>query len=106
MLRGPWYFLIPAAMPGTLGLLMCGFGFAMVLLFAGAANSTMASYRQLQTPDNLISRVATLWSFATTVTQPLFILLGGLVATWLDTRTSLFAAAGVMSAAAMILPRK
>lgn len=106
VLRGPWYFLIPAAMPGTLGLLMCGFGFAMVLLFAGAANSTMASYRQLQTPDNLISRVATLWSFATTVTQPLFILLGGLVATWLDTRTSLFAAAGVMSAAAMILPRK
>ncbi|MFC5826994.1 MFS transporter [Nonomuraea insulae] len=39
MLRGPWYFLIPAALPGTLGLVMCGFGFGMVLLFAGAANS-------------------------------------------------------------------
>lgn len=106
MLRGPWYFLIPAAMPGSLGLLMCGFGFGVVLLFAGAANSTMASYRQLQTPDHLMARVATLWSFATTVTQPLFILLGGLLATWADTRTSLFAAAGVMCAAAILLPRR
>ncbi|MEU0486245.1 MFS transporter [Streptosporangium sp. NPDC006013] len=106
MLRGPWYFLIPAAMPGSFGLLMCGFGFGMVLLFAGAANSTMASYRQLQTPDHLMARVATLWSFATTVTQPLFILLGGLLATWADTRTSLFAAAGVMCTAAILLPRR
>ncbi|MGW4411598.1 MFS transporter [Nonomuraea sp. NPDC004702] len=106
LLRGPWYFLIPAAFPGTLGLLMCGFGFGMVLLFAGAANSTTAGYRQLQTPDHLMARVATVWSFATTVTQPLFILLGGLMATWTDTRTSLFIAAGVMCAAAILLPRR
>ncbi|WP_344578874.1 hypothetical protein [Nonomuraea roseoviolacea] len=105
MLRGPWYFLIPAAVPGPLGLLMCGFGFGMVLLFAGAANSTMTSYRQSQTPDHLMARVAALWSFATTVTQPLFILLGGLVATWAGARASLFAAAGVMAAAALVLPR-
>ncbi|MFF4417667.1 MFS transporter [Streptosporangium sp. NPDC001559] len=106
MLRGPWYLLIPAALPGTPGLLMCGFGFGMVLLFAGTANSTMAGYRQSQTPDHLMARVATLWSFATTVTQPLFILLGGLTATWTSTRTSLFAAAGVMCAAAVLLPRR
>ncbi|NUP84106.1 MAG: MFS transporter [Nonomuraea sp.] len=105
MLRGPWYFLIPAAVPGVAGLLMCGFGFAMVLLFAGAANSTMTGYRQLQTPDELMARVATLWSFATTVTQPLFILAGGLVATWADPRVSLFAASAVMCAAAVLLPR-
>ncbi|NUW35490.1 MFS transporter [Nonomuraea sp. SMC257] len=106
MLRGPWYFLIPAAVPGPVGLLMCGFGFGMVLLFAGAANSTMTSYRQAQTPDHLMARVAALWSFATTVTQPLFILLGGLVATWAGARASLFAAAGVMAAAALVLPRE
>ncbi|MFC4114176.1 MFS transporter [Nonomuraea zeae] len=106
MLRGPWYFLIPAAAPGTAGLLMCGIGFGMVLLFAGAANSTMVSYRQLETPDELMARVATLWSFATTATQPLFILLGGLVATWADARTALFAAAGLMCVAALLLPRR
>ncbi|MEU1880000.1 MFS transporter [Streptosporangium sp. NPDC020072] len=106
MLRGPWYLLIPAALPGTPGLLMCGFGFGMVLLFAGTANSTMAGYRQAQTPDHLMARVATLWSFATTVTQPLFILLGGLTATWTGTRTSLFVAAGVMCASAVLLPRR
>ncbi|MFD0884922.1 MFS transporter [Streptosporangium algeriense] len=105
LLRGPWYFLIPAALPGTPGLLMCGFGFGMVLLFAGAANSTMAGYRQLQTPDHLMARVTTLWSFATTVTQPLFMLLGGLVATWAGTRAALFTAAGLMCAAAVLLPR-
>ncbi|GAA1688113.1 hypothetical protein GCM10009733_100920 [Nonomuraea maheshkhaliensis] len=105
MVRGPWYFLVPAAVPGVPGLLMCGFGFGMVLLFAGAANSTMTSYRQRQTPDELMARVAALWSFATTVTQPLFILLGGLVATWAGTRVALYAAAAVMCAAALLLPR-
>lgn len=105
MVRGPWYFLIPAAVPGVPGLLMCGFGFGLVLLFAGAANSTMTSYRQRQTPDELMARVAALWSFATTVTQPLFILLGGLVATWADTRSALYAAAAVMCGAALLLPR-
>ncbi|MEV0619388.1 MFS transporter [Nonomuraea sp. NPDC050404] len=106
MLRGPWYFLIPLAVPGTPGLLMCGFGFGMVLLFAGAANSTMTSYRQQQTPDELMARVGALWSFATTVTQPLFILLGGLVATWADSRVTLYAAAALMCAAAPLLPRR
>ncbi|TDE59884.1 MFS transporter [Nonomuraea mesophila] len=44
-------------------------------------------------------------SFATAVTQPLFILLGGLVATWAGTRAALFAAAALMCAAAPLLPR-
>ncbi|MEV0382075.1 hypothetical protein [Nonomuraea sp. NPDC050643] len=105
LLRGPWYFLIPAAVPGTVGMVMCGVGFGMVLLFAGAANSTMTSYRQRRTPDGLMARVATLWSFATTLTQPLFILAGGLVATWAGTRMAIFVAAGVMCAAALLLPR-
>ncbi|MFC5826995.1 hypothetical protein [Nonomuraea insulae] len=66
----------------------------------------MTSYRQQHTPDELMARVAALWSFATTVTQPLFILLGGLVATWADSRVTLFAAAGLMCAAAILLPRR
>ncbi|MFE1100336.1 MFS transporter [Nocardiopsis alba] len=106
LLRGPWYFLIPFAVPGPVGLLMCGAGFGLLLLFSAAANSAMAGYRQLETPDALMSRVATLWAFATTVSQPLFILLGGVVAALLDARAALLAAAVVMALAGFLLPRK
>ncbi|MFB8766848.1 MFS transporter [Nocardiopsis alba] len=106
LLRGPWYFLIPFAVPGPGGLLMCGAGFGLLLLFAAAANSAMAGYRQLETPDALMSRVATLWAFATTVSQPLFILIGGVVASLVDARAALLAAAVVMALAGFLLPRK
>lgn len=105
LLRGPWYFLIPFAVPGKVGLLMCGVGFGLVLVFAAAANSAMSGYRQLETPDGLMSRVATLWAFATTASQPLFILLGGVVAALADARTALLVAAVVMSLAGLLLPR-
>ncbi|MEO3876403.1 hypothetical protein ABGB18_47215 [Nonomuraea sp. B12E4] len=49
--------------------------------------------------------VALLAALTAVTTQPLFIVLGGLVATWADARRSLFAAAGVMCAAALLLPR-
>ena len=78
---------------------------SLVLVFAAAANSAMSGYRQLETPERLMSRVATLWAFATTVSQPLFILLGGVVATLADTRAALLAAAVVMSLAGLLLPR-
>ncbi|MFB8762289.1 MFS transporter [Nocardiopsis alba] len=106
LLRGPWYFLIPFAVPGPVGLLMCGAGFGLLLLFSAAANSAMAGYRQLETPDALMSRVATLWAFATTVSQPLFILIGGVVTALLDAQTALLAAAVVMALAGFLLPRK
>lgn len=106
LLRGPWYFLIPLAVPGPVGLLMAGIGFGLVLFFAAAANSAMAGYRQLETPDHLMSRVATLWSFASTLSQPLFIMVGGVLAALTDTRLSLFAAAGVMTVSALLLPKR
>lgn len=85
---------------------MCGVGFGLVLVFAAAANSAMSGYRQLETPDGLMSRVATLWAFATTVSQPLFILLGGVVASLADARAALLVAALVMSLAGFLLPRR
>ncbi|MGH8792243.1 MAG: hypothetical protein ACRDXX_06310 [Stackebrandtia sp.] len=57
------------------------------------------------TPDDLQSRVATLWSFATTVGQPLFIMAGGLLAAGMGVRISLALAGGVMFASAFVLPR-
>ncbi|MEU6713563.1 MFS transporter [Nonomuraea sp. NPDC046802] len=106
VLRGPWYALIPLAVPGTAGLLMCGAGFAGVLLFSGLANSTMTTYRQLHTPDHLVARVSTLWVFATNVTQPVFIAFGGLVAGALGTRAGLFLVAAFMLGSALFLPRR
>ena len=106
LLRGPWYFLIPLAVPGPVGLVMCGVGFGLVLVFAAAANSVMAGYRQSQTPDELMSRVAALWSFATTVSQPVFILAGGVLAGWFGARTTIFVGAAVMSLAGLLLPRR
>lgn len=106
MLRGPWNFLIPLAGPGVLGLIQCGVGFFGLLFFAAMANSTMSSYRQLATPDHLMARVSTLWSFATTVAQPVFILLGGLVATQLGARLTLAVSTALMCGTAFLLPRR
>ncbi|MCW2503841.1 MAG: major Facilitator Superfamily protein [Actinomycetia bacterium] len=104
VLRGPWYFLIPLAMPGYPGLVTCVVGFTGVLFFAAMANATMTGCRQLLTPGHLMARVAALWSFTTTAAQPAFILSGGLLANWLGIRASLVVAAIVMSASAFLLP--
>jgi MFS family permease len=105
MLRGPWNLLIPMAAPGLVGLVQCGFGFFCVLLFSGLANSAMSSYRQLATPDHLMARVSTLWNFAATAAQPLFILAGGLIASQLGLRLTLVITTALMCAAAILLPR-
>ena len=55
-----------------------------LLFFAGLFNPTFASYRMTVTPDELMSRVGMSWSVATRTVQPLFIALGGLVATLLS----------------------
>jgi hypothetical protein len=107
LLRGPWQFLIPLAMPGPAGLVLCLVGTFGVLLFSGGANSMMAGYRALQTPDHLMVRVSTLWSFTTTVGQPVFLLLGGALAVTLGARTTLYAgAAGMIAASLLLLPAR
>lgn len=104
VLRGPWYFIIAVAFPGTLGLLICGFAFGFLLFFSSISNSAMTSYRQLRTPGQLQARVATLWSFATSVSQPAFMLVGGTVATLIGNRIALMVAATIMSLAVLLLP--
>jgi MFS family permease len=104
VLRSPWYFVIAFAMPGTAGLVLCGIAFGAMLLFSSLSNSAMTSYRQLQTPVDLQARVATLWSFATTVSQPVFILIGGTIAALTGNQAALIIAAAVMSLAVILLP--
>jgi len=104
LLRVPGLVLIALAPAGGLGVTQCCLGFAAVLLFSSLANSAMTEYRQLATPEPLLSRVAALWSLAGTAGQPVFVLLGGLLASRAGVRAGLAAAAGGALVAGLMLP--
>jgi MFS family permease len=106
LIRALWFALIPLAPAGVPGLVVAGVAFSGMLFFSSIANSTMSTYRQLRTPDTLQVRVSVLWSFATTLTQPLFILLGGVLATAVGNRPTLLGAAVVMASSTVLLPRR
>ena len=106
VLRTPWYFVTPLARPGVGGLVLCGVAFAGSLVFSALSNSTMAGYRQLVTPDSLQARTASLWSFATVVSQPLFVAVGGVIVAIVAPRAALVIAAGLMAASVPLLPRR
>jgi len=106
LVRGPWQFLIPLAHPGTTGLVVCIVATTATLFCSAIANSSMNSYRLLSTPEHLTTRVASVWSFATTVAQPALVVAAGVIATYLGTRTTLLIAAALMSGAALLLPRR
>ncbi|MFK4082533.1 MFS transporter [Kribbella sp. NPDC020789] len=105
VLRAPWYVLVPLAGSGVGGVVLCSVSMTGVLIFSALANSAMGSLRQIITPDHLMSRVSTLWSFSTAVGQPVFILVGAQLATWFGTRPVLFAVPVVILLSALILPR-
>lgn len=105
LLRSPWFFLTPIARPGTLGLVICLVSYSGLLFFAAMANSAMAGYRQLSTPDRYMARVTTLWAFATVAAQPLFAIAGGVLASHAGIREALFTAAAFMAASVLLLPR-
>jgi len=96
--------VVPVLAPrGGLGVAMCCAGFALVLLFSSLANATMTGYRQLATPDELLARVGSLWSFAGSAGQPLFVLTGGALASLVGIRAALVCAAlGALIAAALL----
>lgn len=104
ILRAPWFLLIPLAGTGIAGVAVCALSTAGTLVLSAAANSAMGSLRQILTPDALMSRVATLWSFATTIGQPAFILLGGQLAASWGTRPILFAIPVIIMISAFLLP--
>jgi MFS family permease len=105
VIRAPWYVLIPLAGPGIGGVALCSVSMTGVLIFSALANSAMGSMRQILTPDRLMSRVVTLWSFATSIGKPVFILAGGQLAASFGTRPVLFAVPVVILLSALILPK-
>lgn len=102
--RSPWYFLTPLAMPGLGGLAICVVAFFGTLLFSSASNSAILTYRQLETPDDLMARVTTFFSFATVAVQPIFIGIGALFATFSTVRVGIVCAAAFMALSVPLLP--
>lgn len=104
LLRIPGLVVIPLAGRGWLGVLVCGVGFAALLLFSSLGNAAMTGYRQLRTPDDLLARTATFWSFAPGLVQPVLILAGGALATAIGVRAGLLVAAAGVLLSALVLP--
>lgn len=105
-LRVPGLLLIPLAGRGWPGVLTCAAGFAAVLLFSSLSNAALTGYRQLQTPDELLARTATFWSFAQSAGQPIFIVAGGALAAVIGVRAGLFLAAAGVVLSVLVLPRE
>ncbi|MEV7013019.1 MFS transporter [Streptosporangium sp. NPDC051022] len=75
-----------------------------LLLCAGIFNPIFATYRMNSTPDGLMARVGTAWSVSSRTIQPLFITLGGMVATASTSRRSLLIAGVLCLGSAPFLP--
>lgn len=102
--RAPWMLLLPLAQPGTGGLLLAATAYAGLLGAAAVHNTALTTYRQLSTPDPLLTRAATAWSAAVRLAQPPFILAGGLFAARYGVRAGLWLGAVVLVACALPLP--
>jgi hypothetical protein len=75
--RSPWMLLFPLAWASWGGLAVATLALSGLLLTAAVFNPALANYRQLETPDELMSRAATAWSVVIRVFQPGFVLAGG-----------------------------
>ena len=103
-LRTLWLGLIPLAPPGVPGLVLIIVSESLLLFCAGVFNPTFATFRMAATVDTHMSRVLTSWSISARTAQPVFILVGGLLAAAVGVRGTLFAAACVLLASALLLP--
>ncbi len=106
VLRGPWMVLMPLAPTGGIGLLMVGVALAGLLGFAAVANTSLATYRQHHTPDNLMARAATAWSMTIRVGQPLGAVAGGITGTILGVTGGIWFGVVLLVGSAFLLPRR
>lgn len=99
-------WIIPMACVGTgpTAVLMITSVDFCLLLCAGIFNPVFAAYRMNSTPDELMARVGTAWSVGSRTIQPLFITLGGVIATTSTSRRSLLVAGVLCLGSAVLLP--
>jgi len=103
-LRGPCLLPIAFAPVGVPGLLTVIGADSVLLFLAGVFNPVFASYRMRETPKELMARVTTAWSVSNKSITPLFIALGGWLATLLGVREALFIAAMICLVSGVFLP--
>jgi predicted MFS family arabinose efflux permease len=102
--RSPWMLVFPLAWAAPLGLALAGLMLSGTIVFAAVFSPALATYRQLETPDELMSRAVTAWSVVIRVLQPVFILIGGVLAATVGVRPALWIGAVGLAASALLLP--
>lgn len=103
-LRTCWPGLLVLAGPGPLGLAVVLLAETLLLFCAGVFNPVFAAYRTNHTADDHMVRVGTAWSVSARCVQPVFIALGGVLATALGVRAAIGVAALTLPVSAALLP--
>ena len=103
-LRGPCLLPLAFAPVGILGLLTVVSADSVLLFLAGVFNPVFSAYRMRETPKELMTRVTTAWSVSNKTITPLFIVLGGWLATLLGVREALLIAAILCALSGLFLP--
>ncbi|MEU9449091.1 MFS transporter [Streptomyces sp. NPDC048277] len=104
VLRTPWLLLLPLVPSGLVGLAVLVAIDTGLLCVAGVFNPSFVAYRMAVTPDHVMARVVTAWSVSSKTVQPVFMLAGGLLASWTGVRAALLVAGVLCLASAVLLP--
>ncbi|HET9173483.1 MAG TPA: MFS transporter [Actinospica sp.] len=91
----------PVGIPGLLTLISAD---SALLFLAGVFNPVFSAYRMRETPKELMTRVATAWSVSNKSITPLFIALGGWLATLLGVREAILVAGILCLVSGVFLP--
>jgi MFS family permease len=104
VLRAPWLLLFPLAPHGWGGFVLITLAETALLVGAGAFNPSFTTYRMEATEDGFMARVLGSWSISSRCLQPLFIALGGVLATAVGMRGALWVAGICCALSAVLLP--
>lgn len=99
-----WIFGHVGAPSGMAGLVVIVVADFLLLLSVGIFNPTFSTYRMRETADTHMARVGTAWSISSRTVQPIFMLLGGLLAATTSTRAAIGVAALLLLATGAFLP--
>lgn len=102
VLRTPWFLVLPLAPPGTGGMVVIIVAETGLLFAAGVFNPSFVTYRMSATEDGYMARVTTAWSISSKTVQPVFMIGGGVLATFIGIPAAI-AVGGVLCLASVLL---
>ncbi|WP_405159615.1 MFS transporter [Nocardia sp. NBC_01499] len=104
VLRTCWMGFLVLAGPGLVGVVVIVAAETTLLFCAGVFNPVFTTFRMRVTDDEFMSRVGIAWSISGRGCQPLFIALGGALATVTTVRFAIGCAAVALLASSLLLP--